>query len=120
MLCKERNFFSRTRCESVWWLNIACYSSVLKYVRKRICHAHRKIFGLTLSATVPESEKQAAARKEAAAKIAANRSAIIGDLLKNSGIVRSRTNQYGTTLRVSAPMPCEPLHVSSGRLSQVT
>ena len=33
--------------------------------------------------------------------MAANRSAIIGDLLKNSGIVRSRTNQYGTTLRVS-------------------
>jgi len=61
----------------------------------------RKIFGLALSATTPENDKQVAARREAAAKVAANRSAIIGDLLKNSGIVRSRTNQYGTTLRVS-------------------
>ena len=60
----------------------------------------RKIFGLSLSATAPENGRQAAARKEAAAKVAANRSAIIGDLLKNSGIVRSKTNQYGNTLRV--------------------
>lgn len=66
----------------------------------------RKIFGLSLSATAPESGRQAAARKEAAAKVAANRSAIIGDLLKNSGIVRSKTNQYGNTLRVRPLFLC--------------
>ena len=56
---------------------------------------------MPLSASTHNGERQVAARKEAAAKVAANRSAIINDLLKNSGIVRSRTNQYGTTLRVS-------------------
>ncbi|CAK0782457.1 hypothetical protein CVIRNUC_005697 [Coccomyxa viridis] len=68
----------------------------------------RKIFGLPLSASMHNGERQVAARKEAAAKVAANRSAIINDLLKNSGIVRSRTNQYGTTLRAVNGYPMEP------------
>ena len=79
-------------CAELCWTNVGCEALALS-----LC---RKIFGLSLSATAPENGRQAAARKEAAAKVAANRSAIIGDLLKNSGIVRSKTNQYGNTLRV--------------------
>ena len=67
---------------------------------------------MPLSASTHNGERQVAARKEAAAKVAANRSAIINDLLKNSGIVRSRTNQYGTTLRVSTGvLPILPINV---------
>jgi hypothetical protein len=69
-----------------------------------VAPANRKIFGLPLAASQPEGPAQAAARREAAAKIAANRTAIVGDLLKNSGIVRSRTNQYGNTLQVLIPI----------------
>jgi hypothetical protein len=69
-----------------------------------------------LAASEPSGPEQAGARREAAAKIAANRTAIVGDLLKNTGIVRSRTNQYGNTLRarLSTPVPtascvsCQP------------
>ncbi|CAL8470974.1 g10516 [Coccomyxa elongata] len=68
----------------------------------------RKIFGVPLAATPAGSPAQAAARREAAAKIAANRTAIVYDLLKNSGIVRGRSNQYGNTLRAVNGYPMEP------------
>ena len=64
------------------------------------CRRAGKYLGCPCQPQRMTGERQVAARKEAAAKVAANRSAIINDLLKNSGIVRSRTNQYGTTLRV--------------------
>lgn len=68
----------------------------------------RKIFGVPLAAAVPASPSQAAARREAAAKIAANRTAVVDDLLRNSGIVRGRSNQYGNTLRAVNGYPMEP------------
>ncbi len=68
----------------------------------------RKIFGVPLAATPAGSPAQATARREAAAKIAANRTAIVYDLLKNSGIVRGRSNQYGNTLRAVNGYPMEP------------
>lgn len=62
----------------------------------------RKIFGIPVRASAPTDEAQAAARREAAAKVAANRTAVMGDILKNSGIVRGRSNQYGNTLQARA------------------